>query len=90
MTINFPTLIISRRPRHLGESWNDARSWFGGKPQLGEQAWARVGAQQRPLFFVAQIDLPEVAREVQRFVKMIYDFRQNPKKYLTIKFELFK
>ena len=22
-------------------------------------------------------------------VKMIYDFRQNPKKYLTIKFELF-
>ena len=67
MTINFPTLIISRRPRHLGESWNDARSWFGGKPQLGEQAWARVGAQQRPLFFVAQIDLAEVAREVQRF-----------------------
>jgi hypothetical protein len=69
MTINFPTLIISRRPRHLGERWNDARSWFGGKPQLGEQAWARVGAQQRPLFFVAQIDLAEVAREVQRFVK---------------------
>ena len=22
-------------------------------------------------------------------VKMLYDFRQNPKKYLTIKFELF-
>jgi len=22
-------------------------------------------------------------------VKLIYDFRQNPKKYLTIKFELF-
>ena len=23
------------------------------------------------------------------FVKLIYDFRQNPKKFLTIKFELF-
>jgi len=22
-------------------------------------------------------------------IKMLYDFRQNPKKYLTIKFELF-
>lgn len=67
MTINFPTLIISRRPRHLGESWNDAQSWFGGKPQLGEQAWPRGGAQQTPFYFVAQIDLAEVAREVQRF-----------------------
>lgn len=67
MTINFPTLIISRRPRHFGESWNDARSWFGGKPQLGEQAWPRAGARQTPFYFVAQIDLAEVAREVQRF-----------------------
>lgn len=67
MTINLPTLIISRRPRHLGESWNDGRSWFGGKPQLGEQAWPRVGARQTPFYFVAQIDLAEVAREVQHF-----------------------
>jgi len=67
MTINLPTLIISRRPRHPGESWNGARSWFGGKPELGELAWPRVGVQQRPLFFVAQIDLAEVAREVRRF-----------------------
>lgn len=67
MIIAFPTLIISRRPRHLGESWNDARSWFGGKPQLGEQAWPRVEARQTPFYFVAQIDLAEVAREVQRF-----------------------
>src|SRR5919112_708633 len=65
--INFPTLIISRRPRHFGESWKHAPSWFGGKPQLGEQAWPRVGARQTPFYFVAQIDLAEVAREVQRF-----------------------
>ena len=32
------------------------------------------------------LNLNEVTSEV---VKLIYDFRQNPKKFLTIKFELF-
>jgi phospholipid/cholesterol/gamma-HCH transport system substrate-binding protein len=31
-------------------------------------------------------NLNEVSSEV---VKLLYDFRQNPKKFLTIKFELF-
>lgn len=67
MTIALPTLIISRRPRHLGGGWNGARSWFGGKPQLGDQAWPRVGVRQTPFYFMGQIDLAEVAREVRRF-----------------------
>jgi Domain of unknown function (DUF1963) len=66
MTTAFPTLIISRRPRHIGEGWDDARSWFGGKPQLGDQPWPRGGARQTPFYFVAQIDLADVAREIGR------------------------
>ena len=65
--IAFPTLVISRRPRHIGGSgWDDAQSWFGGKPQLGRQPWPRGGARQTPFYFVAQIDLAEVGREVGR------------------------
>lgn len=69
MTVNYPALIISRQPRQVGpdSGWYQAQSWFGGKPQLGEQAWPRIGAQQRPFYFVAQIDLADVTREVGRF-----------------------
>lgn len=69
MTVDFPALIISRQPRRVGpdSGWYHARSWVGGKPQLGEQPWPRIGAQQRPFYFVAQIDLGEVRREVARF-----------------------
>src|ERR1043165_10081733 len=61
MTLDLPTLIISRRARQVGSDWNDARSWFGGRPELGDQPWPR-GAKQTPLYFLAQIDLEEVAR----------------------------
>jgi uncharacterized protein DUF1963 len=64
MTVNFPTLIVSRRPRQDGSGWHDAQSWFGGKPQLGGQPWPRGGARQMPFYFLAQIDLAEVGREV--------------------------
>jgi len=67
VTVSYPTLIISRRPRSLGSSWDDARSWFGGKPQLGGQPWPRGGARQTPFHFLAQIDLAEVGREVGRW-----------------------
>ena len=61
MTLDLPTLIISRRARQVGSDWNNARSWFGGRPELGDQPWPR-GAKQTPLYFLAQIDLEEVAR----------------------------
>lgn len=73
MTVDFPTLIISRQPRRVGSDsgWYNAPSWFGGKPQLGEQPWPRIGARQTPFYFVAQINLAEVAREVGRFDKPV-------------------
>ena len=64
MTIDFPTLVISRQPRHIGSGWHDARSWFGGQPQLGRQPWPRDTVRQVPFYFLAQIDLAEVWREV--------------------------
>ncbi len=65
MTAALPTLVLSRRPRDLlGAGWDDARSWFGGEPQLGSQPWPRGGARQAPMYFVAQIDLAEVGREI--------------------------
>ena len=58
--------MISRRPRHVGSGWDDARSWFGGAPQLGGQPWPRGDAQQTPFYFLAQIDVAEVGREIAR------------------------
>ncbi len=69
MTLTFPTLIISRQPRHLGGSWDNARSWFGGKPRLGRQPWPR-NALKTPFYFVAQIDLDEVAKEIGSQVQL--------------------
>src|SRR5215207_289768 len=64
MTVSLPTLIISRRPREIGSSWDDARSWFGGRPQLGEQPWPRGAARQTPFYFLAQIDLAKAVRSL--------------------------
>ena len=64
MAEKFPTLIISRRAREAGSEWNEARSWFGGEPQLGRQAWPRGGPRSEPFYFLAQIDLAEVQREI--------------------------
>lgn len=66
MIIALPPLVVSRRPRQTGMGWDDAPSWFGGRPRLGNQPWPRGGEQRRPFHFVAQIDLAEVAREVAR------------------------
>src|SRR5262245_46541774 len=55
-----PTLVVSRRPRHAGAHWADARSWFGGHPRLGSHAWPR-SKSGKPMTFVAQIDLSELA-----------------------------
>lgn len=64
MTVAFPTLVISRQPRQIGSGWHDARSWFGGQPQLGRQPWPRDAVRQVPFYFMAQIDLAEVWGEV--------------------------
>jgi hypothetical protein len=55
-----PTLLVSRRPRQLGVDWTGARSWLGGAPRLGATPWPR-DEKGKPLPFVAQIDLAEVA-----------------------------
>lgn len=55
-----PTLILTRRPRHGGAEWRNARSWFGGAPRLGGAEWPRTKTGQ-PLHFVAQVDLAEIA-----------------------------
>lgn len=60
---NNPTVLLSRRPRHVGEDWTVARSWLGGAPCLGSTPWPR-GDDGKPLHFVAQIDLAEVAAKV--------------------------
>src|SRR5687767_3296425 len=60
MGIPFPTLLVYRRPRHLGVDWTGARSWFGGAPRLGATPWPR-DKKAEPLVFVAQIDIAEVA-----------------------------
>lgn len=59
-----PTLIISRRARESGAEWDEARSWFGGAPKLGRQEWPRGGPHDAPFYFLAQIDLAEVQREI--------------------------
>src|SRR6185369_13379398 len=64
MANEIPTLIISRRARKSGAEWNEARSWFGGAPQLGRHAWPRGGPRHTPFFFLAQLDLAEVQREI--------------------------
>src|SRR5690348_15982067 len=66
LTLTLPPLLISRRPRALGSGWDQAASWFGGRPRLGARSWPRSGANQLPFFFLAQIDLAEVGRELVR------------------------
>lgn len=54
-------LILSRRPREIGLPWVRYPSWFGGKPRLGDRPWPRCATSGRPMYFLAQIDLEEIA-----------------------------
>jgi uncharacterized protein YwqG len=55
-----PAIILSRRPRHLGDDRSRAKSWLGGAPRLGGEPWPR-SKDGRPLHFMAQVDLGEIA-----------------------------
>lgn len=57
-----PTLIVSRRPRRAGVPWAGATSWFGGDPRMGSLPWPRAKDTRKPMTFVAQIDLADIAR----------------------------
>ncbi len=64
MVPKLPPLIVSRQPRQIGKDWSHASSWFGGKPRLGSLSWPRGGPQQKPMHFIAQIDLGAVAHQL--------------------------
>jgi hypothetical protein len=60
-----PPLLVSRRARTPGGGeWTAARSWLGGLPRLGMVSWPRSKTDGRPLPFLAQIDLAEVAKQI--------------------------
>jgi hypothetical protein len=61
MTDIFPPIVVSLRARNADERWNAAKSWFGGLPRLGQQAWPRGRTSGKPLPFAAQLDLAEIA-----------------------------
>lgn len=54
-----PVAIVRKR-REKDRDWSADRSWLGGLPRLGGQAWPR-GKDGLPLPFVAQLDLAEIA-----------------------------
>src|SRR6187401_3207231 len=56
-----PPLILSRQPRRPDGAWERATSWLGGKPRLGGRTWPRTSLD-RPMHFLAQVDLGEIAR----------------------------
>ena len=55
-------VLLSRRIRKAGGSWNDARSWFGGNPRLAGMRWPRHPQKGHALIHLAQIDLVEASR----------------------------
>jgi phospholipid/cholesterol/gamma-HCH transport system substrate-binding protein len=76
------------------EIYNDARAAIARFNTTAERIDNMVAAAQRGEGTVGKLLTDDALySNVNQFssegVKMIYDFRQNPKKYLTIKFELF-
>jgi phospholipid/cholesterol/gamma-HCH transport system substrate-binding protein len=74
--------------------YNDARSAVARFNTTAERVDTMVAAAQRGEGTVGKLMTDEtlytnVNQLSSEGVKLIYDFRQNPKKYLTIKFELF-
>ena len=74
--------------------YNDARSAIARFNTTAERVDNMVSAAQRGEGTVGKLLTDEslysnVNQLSSEGVKLIYDFRQNPKKYLTIKFELF-
>lgn len=74
--------------------YNDARSAIARFNTTAERVDNMVAAAQRGEGTVGKLLTDEalysnVNQLSSEGVKLIYDFRQNPKKYLTIKFELF-
>lgn len=59
-------LIVSRRALDAegwdAGGWDAAPSWLGGLPRLGDAPWPR-GRDGRPMVFLAQMDLGEVAAD---------------------------
>jgi len=53
-------IAIIRKRREKDRDWGADRSWFGGLPKLGEQAWP-CDSNGVPLPFAAQLDLAEIA-----------------------------
>jgi hypothetical protein len=53
-------IAIVRKAREKDRDWSGDRSWFGGLPRLGGQAWPR-GKDGVPLPFIAQLELGEIA-----------------------------
>ena len=62
--VQLPTLVLARRARQVGSDWTEARSWLGGPPRLGPVPWPRAGKDRVPMYFLAQIDLAEIARHL--------------------------
>jgi phospholipid/cholesterol/gamma-HCH transport system substrate-binding protein len=74
--------------------YNDARAAIARFNTTAERVDTMVAAAQRGEGTVGRLLNDEtlytnVNQLSSEGVKMLYDFRQNPKKYLTIKFELF-
>src|SRR5690348_14279240 len=61
MLPTFAPIVVSLLPRDREETWNRAKSWFGGLPRLGRQPWPRGLKSGKPLVFAAQLDLAEIA-----------------------------
>jgi hypothetical protein len=55
------TALIHMIGRTGDADWADVRSWYGGGPQMGPATGWPKGADGRPLPFLAQIDLGQIA-----------------------------